>query len=101
VRGERLIGWSAHYAIGVAFALALLVLVGPAWLASPTVGPALAAGWITIVAPWFVMQPAMGAGVAGSLTPSPAATRLRNLGTHTVYGLGLYAGAIAISAALL
>jgi hypothetical protein len=51
----------------------------------------------TIVAPWFVMQPAMGAGIAGSRTPNPAATRLRNLGTHTVYGIGLYASALILA----
>jgi hypothetical protein len=100
VHRERLIGWSAHYAIGITFAVVLVVLAGPAWLASPTIGPALAVGLLTIVAPWLVMQPAMGAGVAGSLTPNPAATRLRNVGTHTAYGLGLSLGAVMISAVL-
>ena len=55
---------------------------------SPTVAPAMLVGLATIVAPWFVMQPAMGAGIAGSKTPDPRATRLRNLGTHAVYGVG-------------
>ena len=50
-----------------------------------------------LVAPWFVMQPAMGAGIAGARTPSPKATRLRNLGTHAVYGVGLYISAVALS----
>ena len=93
VPGERAIGWAAHYAIGVGFAALLLVVWGRPWLAAPTIGPALLVGIGTIVAPWFVMQPAMGAGFAGSRTPNPAATRLRNLGTHTVYGLALYATA--------
>ena len=44
------------------------------------------------------MQPAMGAGFAGSRTPNPAATRLRNLGTHAVYGIGLYASALVLAA---
>ena len=51
-------------------------------------------------APWFVMQPAMGAGIAGSRTPNPTATRLRNLGTHVVYGLGLYAAAAVMAVAI-
>jgi hypothetical protein len=97
IRAERWIGWIAHYAIGVAFALVLLAIWGRAWLAAPTVWPALLVGLGTIVAPWFVMQPAMGAGVAGSRSPNPRATRLRNLGTHTVYGIGLYAAALAMS----
>jgi Protein of unknown function (DUF2938) len=97
VPGERPLGWAAHYAIAVAFALVLVVLAGPDWLRNPTVGPALAVGLGTILAPWLVMQPGMGAGIAGSRTPNPRATRLRNLGTHTVYGLGLYLAALVLT----
>jgi hypothetical protein len=97
VPGERPLGWLAHYAIGVTFALLLLAIWGLDWVRSPTILPALIVGLGTIVAPWFVMQPAMGAGIAGSRTPNPTATRLRNLGTHTVYGVGLYLTALAVS----
>jgi hypothetical protein len=99
VPGEQALGCAAHYAIGIAFAFVLLMLAGEGWLASPTPWPALAVGWATIVAPWLVMQPAMGAGIAGSKSPNPTATRLRNLGTHTVYGLGLYLAAVAMAVA--
>jgi hypothetical protein len=98
VAGERPLGTAAHYAIGIAFAWLLLALAGPGWLGAPTLLPALAVGLATIVAPWFVMQPAMGAGIAGSRTPDPRATRLRNLGTHAVYGLGLYVTAVLLTA---
>ncbi|HEX5823781.1 MAG TPA: DUF2938 domain-containing protein [Candidatus Limnocylindrales bacterium] len=97
VAGERAIGWLAHYAIGVTFAFLLLAIWGSAWLDSPFIWPALAVGIATVVAPWFVMQPAMGVGVAGSKSTDPAATRLRNLGTHTVYGVGLYVAAALMS----
>lgn len=97
IPGERPLGWLAHYAIGVAFAVLLLLVVGLDWVRAPSVGPALAIGLGTIVAPWLVMQPGMGAGLAGSRTPNPAATRLRNLATHTVYGLGLYLAATALA----
>jgi hypothetical protein len=97
IRGERVLGYLAHYAIGVAFALLLLVIWGLDWVHAPTIWPALIVGLGTIVAPWFVMQPAMGAGIAGSRTPNPGATRLRNLGTHAVYGVGLYLSAVALS----
>ncbi len=97
VAGERPMGWFAHYAIGVTFAFLLLAVWGSAWMRSPTIGPALLVGLGTIVAPWFVMQPAMGAGIAGARTPDPRATRLRNLGTHAVYGVGLYLVAVALS----
>ena len=97
VVGERPLGWLAHYTIGVTFALVLLAIWGRTWLAAPTIGPALIIGIGTIVAPWLVMQPAFGAGVAGSKTPNPTAPRLRNLGTHTVYGIGLYAAALVMA----
>jgi hypothetical protein len=97
IAGERVIGWLAHYAIGVTFAILLLAIWGRAWLAAPTIWPALVVGIGTIVAPWFVMQPAFGLGIAGSKSPNPSATRLRNLGTHTVYGVGLYVAAAAMA----
>lgn len=99
IRGERALGWAAHYAIGVAFAIPVVVLGGPRWLDHPTLGLALLVALATIAAPWLVMQPAMGAGFAGSKTPNPRATRLRNLGTHFVYGLGLYGSALLLSGA--
>ena len=65
VRGERPLGWVAHYAIGITFAVVLLAVWGLDWAQSPTIVPALVVGVGSIVAPWFVMQPALGAGPAG------------------------------------
>jgi hypothetical protein len=93
VRYERVIGWSAHYAIGVFFAAALLAIWGLEWARRPTLAPALIISFLTLVAPFFVMQPAMGAGIAASKTPRPNITRLRRIVTHTVYGIGLYLSA--------
>ena len=97
VPGERALGWAAHYAIGVAFAVPLVVLWGLDWARSPTFLPPMLIGLGTIQAPWLVMQPAMGAGIAASRTPNPSAARLRNLATHAVYGVGLYLSAVALS----
>lgn len=97
VPGEQALGWLAHYAIGVMFAFLLLAIWGSAWLAAPTIWPALAVGIGTVIAPWFVMQPAMGLGIAAAKSPRPSATRLRNLGTHAVYGVGLYVAATALA----
>ena len=36
VRGERVIGWTAHYLTGIAFAGLLLAISGPAWTRQPT-----------------------------------------------------------------
>jgi len=97
VRGERPLGWVAHYSIGIVFAFLLLAIWGLVWARSPTILPPLLIGLGTIVAPWFILQPGMGAGIAASRTPNPRAARIRNLATHTVYGIGLYASAVALS----
>jgi hypothetical protein len=91
VRGERLIGWTAHYLIGIVFAAIPPGIWGPAWFHHPTLGPALVVGIGTVAAPFLVMQPAMGAGIAAIRTPHPAGAQLQSLVTHTVFGLGLYA----------
>lgn len=98
VRGERLIGWIAHYLTGIAFAGLLIVIWGLAWIRHPTIGPALAVGIATVAAPFLLMQPGMGAGIAASRTPRPGAARLQSLVTHAVFGIGLYAGGWAARA---
>jgi len=91
VRGERLVGWAAHYLIGIAFAALLIGLCGVGWLEQPTLLPALLVGIGTVLAPFLLMQPGMGAGIAARRTPRPGAARLQSVITHTVFGLGLYA----------
>ena len=93
VRHETLLGWTAHYATGLAFAALMAVLGGPGWIAHPELMPALAVGLGTIVLPFFVMQPAMGAGIASSRTPTPLRNGVKSLANHTVFGLGLYIAA--------
>ncbi|CAN7193317.1 MULTISPECIES: DUF2938 domain-containing protein [Ensifer] len=97
VRSERLIGWTAHYAIGVVFAGLLLLIWGTDWAERPTLVPALIVGLATVVAPFFLMQPGMGAGIAASKTPSPNIARLRSLLAHAAFGFGLYLSALALS----
>ena len=91
VPGERLIGWTAHYAIGIAFAAILLAVWGLDWARQPTLGPALIVGIASVAAPFLVMQPGMGAGIAASRTPRPGAARFQSVVTHAIFGLGLYA----------
>jgi Protein of unknown function (DUF2938) len=94
VPGELLIGWSAHYATGIAFATLLFAICGLDWMRHPTPVPALLVGLLTVVFPFFIMQPGMGLGVAASKTPKPTLARLRSLIGHTVFGIGLYASAL-------
>jgi protein-S-isoprenylcysteine O-methyltransferase Ste14 len=97
VQGERVIGWTAHYLIGIAFAAILPGVWGLEWIRHPTLVPALIVGIGTVAAPMLVMQPGMGAGIGASRTPRPAAARLQSLATHTIFGLGLYAAGWATS----
>jgi hypothetical protein len=100
VKGERLLGWSAHYSIGVSFAGLLLAAFGLSWARSPSLRPALLVGVATVVAPLFILQPALGAGIASSNTPRPVFNSLKSPATHTVFGLGLYLAALATASLL-
>ena len=90
VAHERVIGWTAHYLIGIAFASVLLAIWGVEWVRHPTLAPALIVGIASVVAPLLILQPGMGLGVAGSRTPNPNAVRVRSLVMHAVFGIGLY-----------
>lgn len=84
VRGERLVGWIAHYLIGIAFAGALLGIWGLEWIRHPALLPALLVGIATVAAPLLLMQPGMGFGFS-------ARRAAHSLVTHFVFGVGLYA----------
>ena len=97
IRHEQLIGWTAHYLTGVAFAAILITVWGGAWAHEPTLLPALIVGIGSVAAPFLLMQPGMGAGIAARRTPNPRAARRRSLTTHAIFALGLYAAGWAVS----
>jgi len=90
---EKAVGWIAHYAIGVFYAVLLIAFTGPEWLSNPTFLPAWILGMITIGAGWFLLQPGMGAGWAASRRPNPMQVRFFSILAHTVFAIGLYATA--------
>ena len=96
-RFECTTGWIAHYSIGLVLTLVFVVAASRDWLVRPTLLPALVYGVVTIIFPFFIMQPSLGLGVAASKTPKPSRARLKSLATHTVFGLGLYLSAAAVS----
>lgn len=96
VRGERSIGWVAHYAIGIVFALLFAVVTGAAWIRQPTLVPALLFGIATVAAPLFILQPALGAGIASSRTRTPLRNVAKSVVNHTVFGGGLFVAAILV-----
>lgn len=93
VRQELLIGWAAHYTIGISFAALLLAVFSLSWARSPTLFPALLIGLITVLAPLLILQPALGAGIASSKTATPVTNALKSVVTHIVFGAGLFLAA--------
>ncbi len=94
VAGELPLGWAFHYAVGVLYGVVFAVLAGPGWLAEPTFLPVWIFALITIAAGWFLLQPGMGLGWAASKTPRPWKVRGLGLVAHTVFGCGMWAGAL-------
>lgn len=97
---ECAIGWTAHYLIGIAFAVLLVVVTSGSWLDGPSFLPALLVGIGTVPIPYFIVQPALGFGIAAANTRNPVQARLKSLITHTVFGVGLYLAAVPVSVAM-
>jgi len=96
-RHELLFGWLVHYAVGVIYGAAFVLMAGQAWLDDPTFLPAWIFGIVTVGAGWFLLQPGMGLGWAASKTPNPWKVRGLNLAAHTVFALGLWLQALALA----
>ncbi|MBE7502929.1 MAG: DUF2938 family protein [Verrucomicrobiales bacterium] len=94
---EYAVGVTAHYTIGIALGLALLLFTGNEWFLRPALLPALLLGVLTVAFPLFVMQPALGLGVASSRSPKPTRARVKSLMSHGVFGLGLFVSGIGVS----
>jgi hypothetical protein len=92
---ECVVGWIAHYVIGIIYAAILILPTHGKWLQLPSVTPAVMLGLFTVIFPFLVMQPALGLGVAAGKTAKPGSARVKTLLTHTVFGMGLYVAALA------
>ena len=90
-------GWAAHYTIGISLAVAFVLLM-PGWLARPALAPALLYGLATVVFPFLVLQPSLGLGIASARAANPTQARLKSLGTHLVFGIGMYLLAVILNA---
>ncbi len=95
--GEAVIGWTAHYVIGIIYAAIVVLIWGEAWIDTPSATPGMIVGVATVVVPFFVMQPCFGMGIAGSKTPNPLFVRVKSVTSHFVFGLGIYGAALLIS----
>jgi Protein of unknown function (DUF2938) len=88
LRGELLLGFAAHYAIGIVLILVYLGLLIVAH-ATPTALNAILYGTATTVLPWFLMFPSQGMGWLGWDTPGDAHLTRASLFNHIVFGLGI------------
>jgi hypothetical protein len=68
VASERVIGWTAHYVIGVLYAFLLIAIAGVNWLSAPTLLPALMVG-VATAAPHYAAGHGLGRGVVESDKP--------------------------------
>lgn len=97
VAGELGLGWALHYGVGVLYGVLWALIAGPGWLAAPAFLPVWLFALATIAAGWFLLQPGMGLGWAAARTPRPWLVRGMGLVAHTVFGLGMWAVALALS----
>jgi hypothetical protein len=97
VAGERAVGWVFHYAVGIAFALATLLLGGVGWSGNPTLLPPLVVGLATVGCGWFILQPGLGNGIAAARKPDAVRIRVLNIVGHTVFGLSMWFAALVIA----
>lgn len=97
VPGERAIGWTLHYVIGIAYGLLLVTLWGAEWLRQPGIAAPVILALALLVLPYFVMMPGMGMGIAASRTPKPNVARLKSVVGHSMFGLGMYLTALLIA----
>jgi hypothetical protein len=81
-----------HYAIGIIYAGAYLILIVALLKESPTLVSAVVFGVATVAAPWFILQPGLGLGVFARRAPRPNVVRLSSLSVHTVFGASLFFG---------
>jgi hypothetical protein len=91
VANERLLGYIAHYVIGIGLAMPFLFYYG--YFAGGPVPEswALPYGVATTVASWFLVYPSMGLGMCGWRSPDGVKAILSPLANHFFYGAGLAA----------
>jgi hypothetical protein len=88
---ERLVGWLAHYLLGIAFGVTYLSIILFLLHRDPTIASAVIFGLASLIMPWLIVQPSMGAGLFASRAPKPGLARSVTLTLHVAFGVSLYA----------
>ena len=84
-------GWAVHYAVSIAYAYVLFILVHLGIL-EPTITHGLVFGVVSVLVPWLFFMPAMGNGIMASKTPNPKVACAIALMMHSLFGLSLGVG---------
>ena len=88
LRGELVLGFAAHYSIGIVLTLLYVGLLVVAH-ATPTALSAVLYGTATTALPWFLMFPSQGMGWLGWDAPGDAHLVRASLFNHIIFGLGI------------
>ncbi|MGU3575083.1 DUF2938 family protein [Brucellaceae bacterium C25G] len=93
LKGEAVVGWTFHYAIGIAYAAIYLGILYAVDI-KPNIINGLFFGILTLAAPFLLMKPALGGGLFGLKAPNPGKGLFLSVTAHAAFGMGLYIGII-------
>ncbi len=97
IKGERGLGWLAHYAIGAGLAVGLGWFVEPKAALVPSVTLHIGYGIASVFIPFLVMMPSFGFGYFARNTPNPVLACWRSLIAHGSFGFGLYVSVLTVT----
>ncbi|WP_226635936.1 DUF2938 family protein [Novosphingobium profundi] len=96
-RGERALGWTFHYLVGLVYAAAYPLVWGPDFLAAPSPGPFVLVGFgLSTLAGLCILTPGMGGGLFASRTPDQGRRIALMLLNHAVFAGAQYALALGL-----
>ena len=93
---ENFMGWVFHYLVGLIYGVIFVVVIGEQWLSEPTFMPVWLYAIATISAGWFLLSPRLGLGMALANTENPFKGRFMGPLSHSIFGLGMWFGALTI-----
>ena len=84
-------GWVVHYAVGIAYAYVLFILV-KLGIFEPTITHGLVLSVVSVLVPWLFFMPAIGNRIMASKTPDPRLACAFALMMHTIFRFSLGVG---------
>ncbi|KFZ38697.1 hypothetical protein HR45_04550 [Shewanella mangrovi] len=88
---EKALGWIFHYAIGIGYAVLIILFFGAGFIDNPTVLPIFVVGLVlSTLAGLAILMPGLGAGFMGRLLPEWTPMFIYLVVAHTVFSIGQY-----------